>query len=58
MGGTHSIHGGEPERRQLGRTRYRWEDNIRLDLEEIGCDDVDWIDLAQDRDQWWAFVSH
>jgi hypothetical protein len=46
---------GKPEgKRQLGRPRRRWVDNIRMDLREIGWDDVDWIDLAQDRDQWRA----
>jgi hypothetical protein len=37
--------------------RPRWEDNIRMDLGEIGWDGMDWIDLAQDRDQWRAFVN-
>jgi hypothetical protein len=49
---------GKPEgKRPLGRPRRRWVDNIRMDLRKIGCDDVDWIDLAQDRDQWRALVS-
>jgi hypothetical protein len=49
---------GKPEgKRPLGRPRRRWVDNIRMDLREIGWDDVDWIDLAQDRDQWRALVS-
>jgi hypothetical protein len=44
---------GKPEgKRPLGRPRRRWVDNIKLDLIEIGWDGVDWIDLAQDRDQW------
>jgi hypothetical protein len=44
---------GKPEgKRPLGRPRYRWVDNIKIDLREIGWDDIDWIDLAQDRDQW------
>jgi hypothetical protein len=44
---------GKPEgRRPLGRPRHRWEDNIRMDLGEIGFGDVDWIRLAQDRDTW------
>jgi hypothetical protein len=38
-------------RRSLRRPRRRWVDNIKIDLREIGCDGVDWIDLAQDRDQ-------
>jgi hypothetical protein len=41
----------------LGRPRLRWEDNIRKDLQDVGCGCVDWIGLAQDRDRWRAFVS-
>jgi hypothetical protein len=49
---------GKPEgRRPLGRPRLRWEDGIRMDLREIGSRGVDWIRLAQDRDQWRAVVS-
>ena len=49
---------GEPEgKRPLGRPRHRWEDNIKIDLQKIGCGDVDWIDLAQDRERWWALVN-
>jgi hypothetical protein len=44
-------------RRSLGRRRRRWVDNIKMDLREIGWDDIDWIDLAQDRDQWRALVN-
>jgi hypothetical protein len=48
---------GKPEgRRPLGRPRCRWEDNIRVDLREVGWGGVDWIDLAQDRDRWRALV--
>jgi hypothetical protein len=43
--------------RPLGRPRRRWEDNIRMDLQEVGCGCVDWIGLAQDRDRWRALVS-
>jgi hypothetical protein len=43
--------------RPLGRRRRRWEDNIKLDLREIGFDGADWIQLAQDRVQWGAFVN-
>jgi hypothetical protein len=43
--------------RPLGRPRHRWEDNIRMDLTEIGWGGMDWIDLAQDRDQWRALVN-
>jgi hypothetical protein len=49
---------GRPEvKRPLGRPRYRWEDNIKLDLMEKGTDGANWIQLAQDRVQWWAFVN-
>jgi hypothetical protein len=41
----------------LGRPRRRWVDNIKMDLREIGWDGVDWIDLAQDRDQWRSLVN-
>jgi hypothetical protein len=41
----------------LGRSRRRWVDNIKMDLREIGWDGGDWIDLAQDRDQWRALVK-
>jgi hypothetical protein len=44
---------GKPEgRRPLGRRRRKWVDNIKMDLREIGWDGMDWIDLAEDRDQW------
>ena len=43
-------------KRPLGRPRRRWEDNIRMDLREVGCDRGEWIDLAEDRDQWRAYV--
>jgi hypothetical protein len=49
---------GEPEgRRPLGRRRRRWVDNIEKDLGEIGWDGMDWIDLAQDSDQWRSLVN-
>jgi hypothetical protein len=49
---------GKPEgKKPLGRHRRRWEDNIRMDLREIGWYGMDWIDLAQDRDQWRALVN-
>jgi hypothetical protein len=52
------ILAGKPEgKRPLRRPRDRWEDNITMDLKEIGWGDMDWIDLAQDRDQWRALVD-
>jgi hypothetical protein len=49
---------GKPEgRRPLGRSRRRWEDNIKMDLQEVGCEGMDWIELAQDRDMWRALVN-
>jgi len=49
---------GIPEgKRPLGRPRHRWDDNIKMDLQEVGCGGVDWIELAQDRDRWWEFVN-
>jgi hypothetical protein len=49
---------GKPEgKRPLGRPRRRWEDNIKMDHRDIGWDVMDWIDQAQDRDQWRALVN-
>ena len=49
---------GKPEgRRSLGRPRRRCEDNIKMDIQEVGCGDMDWIDLAQDRDRWPELVN-
>jgi hypothetical protein len=49
---------GKPEgKRQLGRPRRRWEDYIRMDLQEVGCGGMDWIGLTQDRDRWRALVN-
>ena len=49
---------GKPEgKRPLGRPRRRWVDNIRMDLQEVGCGYVDWIGLAHDRDRWRTLVS-
>ena len=44
-------------RRPLGRPRRRWVDNIRMDLQEVGCGYMEWIGLAQDRDRWRRLVS-
>jgi len=49
---------GKPERKSsLGRSRHRWEDNIKMDLQEVGCGGMDCIELAQDRDRWQALVN-
>jgi hypothetical protein len=51
--GVYRILVGKPEgKRPLGRPRRRCEDNIKLDLQEVGCEGMDWIDLAQDRDRY------
>jgi hypothetical protein len=56
--GVYRVLVGKPEgKSQLGRPRRRWEDNIRMDLQEVGCGCEDWIGLAQDRDRWRAIVS-
>ena len=49
---------GKPEgKRQLGRLGCKWEDNIKMDLQEVGCGGMDWIDVAQDRDMWRELVN-
>ena len=56
--GVYRVLVGKPEgRRPLGRPRRRWVDNIRMDLQEVGCGNVDWIGLARDRDRWRTLVS-
>ena len=56
--GVHKVLVGKPEgKRPLGRPRRRWEDNIKMDLEEVGRGCGDWRELAQDRDSWLALVS-
>jgi hypothetical protein len=48
----------KPEgKRPMGRSMRRWEDNIQIELQEIGCGSMDWIELAQDRDSWRALVN-
>jgi hypothetical protein len=49
---------GKPEgKRPRGRARLRWEDNIKMDLQQMGCGGMDWIELAQDRHRWRAVVN-
>ena len=56
--GVYRVLVGKPEgKRPQGRPRHRWGDNIRMDLQEVGCGYMDWIGLAQDRDSWQALVS-
>jgi len=68
MGGACRAYGGEkilyrvlvgkPEgKRPLGRPRGRWEDNIKMDLQEVGCGVTDWIELAKNKDKWRALVN-
>ena len=64
MGGACSAYGvyrvlvGKPEgKRPLGRPKRSWEDNIKMDLQEVGCGGMDWIELAQDRDRWRALLN-
>jgi hypothetical protein len=45
------------EKRPLGRPRRRWEDNIKADIQEVGCGGMDWIELAHDRERWRALVN-
>ena len=54
----YSVLVGNPEgKRPLGRPRRRWQDNTKIDLQELGCGGMDWIELAQDRDRWRALVN-
>ena len=56
--GVHRVLVGKPEgNRPLGRPRRRWVDNIKMDLQEVGCGYMDWIGLAQDRERWRTLVS-
>jgi hypothetical protein len=52
-----ALVGKSEGQRPLGRPRRRWEDNIMMDLQEVGCGGIDWIELAHDRDRWRALVN-
>ena len=56
--GLYRVLAGKPEeKRPLGRPKHRWEDNIKMDLQEVGCGGLNWINLAEDRDRWQALVN-
>jgi hypothetical protein len=56
--GVYRVLVGKPEgKRSLWRPRHNWEDNIKMDLQDVGCWGMDWIELAQDRDRWRALVN-
>jgi hypothetical protein len=56
--GMYRVLVGKPEgKRPLGRPRHRWEDNFKMDLQEVECGGMDWIELAQERDRWQALVN-
>jgi hypothetical protein len=56
--GVYRVLVGKPEeKRSLGRPRCRWENNIKIDLQKVGCGGIDWIELAKDRDRWRALVN-
>jgi len=61
MGERRSVHrvlvGKHEGKRPLWRPRRRWEDNIKMDLQEVGCGGMDWIELAQDRNRWRALAN-
>jgi len=56
--GVYRVLVGKPEegKRPLGRPSRRWEDNIKMDIQEVGCESMDWIELVQDRERWRALV--
>jgi len=56
-GGYRVLVGKSEGKRLLKRPRHKWEDNIKMDLQDVGCGDMDWIDLVQDRDRWRTLVN-
>jgi hypothetical protein len=58
MRGVRRVFVGKPEgKKPLRRPRHGWEDNIKMDLQEVGCGDIDWIELTQYRNSWRALVN-
>jgi hypothetical protein len=56
--GVYRVLVGKPEgKKLLGRPRHRWDENIKMDLQEVGCGGMDWIELTRDRDRWRALVN-
>jgi hypothetical protein len=56
--GVYRVLVGKPEgKRLVGKPRHRWEDNIKMDLKEVGCGGMGWNELAENRDRWWAIVN-
>ena len=56
--GVYSVLVGKPEgKRPFGRRRHTWKDNIKMNIQEVECGGMDWMDVAQDRDRWWALVN-
>ena len=56
--GAYRVLVGKPERKRLlGRLGRRWEDNIKIDFQDVRCEGMDWIELAQDRNRWQAFIN-
>jgi hypothetical protein len=56
--GVYRVLVGKPEGKSpLGRPKHRWEDNIKMDLQEVGCGGMNWIELAQERERWQALVT-